>query len=369
MSLNDTAKDLLDPSLDQERLIQTEVEKQDAREEAARRRRARNAKPLELLTEEEFNQQPPSDFLVHGLIVVASLIMLVGAPGTLKTFLALDLCARIAAGHAMWLGRKLTRKGSVVYVLGEGRGRFAYRLRLWRQVNKVTGPLPIHIVPCPLDLRSSDQIQALIERITPLAPVLVVFDTLNRNMPGAEENSAKDMGEAVAAAGRIQESTGATVLTLHHPTKDGVSSRGSGAGKGAVDAELWVKKLSNLLYELSVGKAKDADDELTITFCKHVVELDGVVENGEPVTSVVLQLATAQQVKAAANLQGAILAFVHANPLANTGAIKKAMGGKGQNLTNTLDVMEKRGALTFTLKGSSKQWEVTALGLMELNQP
>jgi hypothetical protein len=87
--------------------------------------------------------------------------------------------------------------------------------------------------------------------------VLVVFDTLSRCIPGGEENSAKELGEAIAAANLIQQTTGATVQLLHHPRKDGASSRGSGAGLGAVESEFWMKKTGDKnLFTLSVGKQK-----------------------------------------------------------------------------------------------------------------
>lgn len=88
------------------------------------------------------------------------------------------------------------------------------------------------------------------------------------------------MGEAIAAAGKLQEMTGATVQLLHHPTRDNGTSRGSGAIKGAADSELWMKKTaSNLLFKLTVGKAKEADDGFELDLKKRVVELKDVFEN------------------------------------------------------------------------------------------
>jgi hypothetical protein len=327
----------------------------------------RNAKPVKVETEEEFNQRPPDKFLVDGMIVEGSLVELVGPPGTMKTFLAIDLGFRIAAGHKLWLGQAIYRQGPVVYVLGEGAGRFKHRKDVWRQVFKEAGPLPVYVVARPLDLRNSEQVQQLVEQVKVFNPIVIFFDTRSRNLPGAEENSAKDMGEAIAACDLIKEATGATVVTLHHPTKDETTARGSGAWKGAVDLELWVKE-TNKIYELSVGKAKDADDSLTIHFYKEIHELAGVFENGQPVTSCVVKRATAQQVKTATfNLHRAILEFVHQNPGVNVTAVKTQFRGNSSNLTNVLGTLVSKGNLDMQPKGKSQQYKITALGLMELN--
>jgi putative DNA primase/helicase len=69
---------------------------------------------------------------------------------------------------------------------------------------------------------------------------LIVFDTLSRCIPGAEENSAKDLGEALAACDELRLRTQATVMLLHHPRKDGLSERGSSKGFGDIDTQLWL---------------------------------------------------------------------------------------------------------------------------------
>src|SRR6185312_531093 len=85
-------------------------------------------------------------FLVQDLIVENSSVALVAAPGSNKTFLALDLALSVATGQPTWLNRRLNRSGPVVYVLGEGGGRFTLRMRAWEQEHGIADGYPFYSV-------------------------------------------------------------------------------------------------------------------------------------------------------------------------------------------------------------------------------
>jgi hypothetical protein len=360
-------------ALTDDKLVEFYLKQERAKTEAKRRLSSAN-RPLELLAETDFDKLPPKQFIVPGLILESSLGFVVGEPGTLKTFLMLSLSLSIAAGMPTWLGRPLTRRGAVVYVLGEGAGRFKYRKDAWRQKHQITDDLPFYIMRRPVDLRDEKMMSEFLTLVSAHRPILIVFDTLNRNMPGAEENSAKEYGEAIAACERLQSETDAVVQLLHHPTKDGTSSRGSGAGKGAADSELWMKKTtSKYLFTLSVGKEKDADDDLELTLKKHVVELTGpdgqvLMENGEPITSCVVDLATQQDlVNAAAGLEQVILEFVQKNPNIKKGDVPRGIGKKRQEVMDKIEELIKNGCLAEA-KGSGKSHNARFVSITQLGQ-
>src|SRR3990172_1807842 len=102
--MSDIATKILNGDSLQSELVDSALRKELARREARRRADVleREAKPIELLSEDEFNRQPPADFLVGGVIVTGSLVEIVGPSGSMKTFLTLDLGCRIAAGHPPW---------------------------------------------------------------------------------------------------------------------------------------------------------------------------------------------------------------------------------------------------------------------------
>jgi RecA-family ATPase len=64
--------------------------------------------------------------------------------------------------------------------------------------------------------------------ITAQRYVLVVIDTLARCMVGADENSARDMGEAIDALDRLRRAAGSCVLPVHHMGKPNGTTRTSG---------------------------------------------------------------------------------------------------------------------------------------------
>lgn len=351
-----------------EDLVQDRAEFYRADAEAKRRARGPRGS-IELLSESQFDLLPASKFVVPGLILEASLGTVVGPPGSLKTFTALDLGLSIASEQEKWLGLPLHAKGTVIYIVAEGQGRFKYRKAVWKQVRGVTGVLPFYVVIRPVDLRDPDQMADLLRQILPLKPVAVFVDTLNRCLPGAEENSAKELGEAIAACSVIQQDTGAFVQLLHHPTKTGETARGSGAGLGAVESELWLDKTASAyLFELRVGKEKEAEDQLVIPIKKRVVELDGVFEHGEPVTSCVIERADQADVaRAAASLERQILELIQKNPGLNVTEAKKRLGKNAANVGSTIQTLIYQGRLAVVTKGKSKLLQFVSFTIQTAN--
>ena len=96
-------------------------------------------------------------------------------------------------------------------------------------------------------------------RLSPL-PDLIVIDTLARTLVGADENSAKEVGEYIAAVDLIRKETGAAVLLVHHIGKNSIrGERGSSALRGAADTmmSLTLSKQPSA-FTLECTKQKDA---------------------------------------------------------------------------------------------------------------
>lgn len=208
----------------------------------------------------------PPEALVDGLLYRDTLAVVFGPSGGGKTFLALDLAWCIAGGLP-WQGRQV-HQGPVLYVCGEGRGGLGQRARAWLTVFGGDHPAGFKLYPDAIDLLDLGQVDALAQWATDHKPVLVVFDTLARSMPGADENTARDMGAALAGADTIRKASGACVLLVHHTGKDGALERGSSALRAAADSVIPVKTTAQRV--LTVGgpdtKQKDADpgDEIIL---------------------------------------------------------------------------------------------------------
>lgn len=109
----------------------------------------------------------------------------------------------------------------------------------------------IHFIPRAVPLRDPAEALELMQFAKDGDYDFIIVDTFARASVGLEENSAKDMGLAVAILDKLKEATGACVLLVHHAGKD-VSRglRGSSAIGGALDSavtidgdlrNMWVK--------------------------------------------------------------------------------------------------------------------------------
>lgn len=132
---------------------------------------------------------------------------------------------------------------------------------LARHVNDISGVAGVTFVLEPVQLLERAAVAKFLLKLEMLTerPSLIVLDTLARCLDGADENSAKDMGSAIAASQFIQQTTGATVLLVHHTRKDGESERGSGALRGSMDAMLAIKReAGDSRLTVQCEKMKDA---------------------------------------------------------------------------------------------------------------
>jgi hypothetical protein len=183
---------------------------------------------------------PPPDPLLDGILFRDSLAWLHGKPGHGKSFVSLDWAGCIASGFP-WQRREVITKGPVVYLAAEGAAGLRQRVRAWEAC---TGqPMKdVAFLPVAVQLLDYTDREALIRLLAAQGPVLVVIDTQARVTVGAEENSAKDMGELVDAADRLRLATRACVLMVHHEARAGDTLRGSTALEGAATTIVRVSK-------------------------------------------------------------------------------------------------------------------------------
>jgi hypothetical protein len=177
----------------------------------------------------------------------------------------------IAGGHP-WCG-KATKSGSVLYVAAEG--VFGLRLRVQAyQGRHGIAAKDIRYLGHAFDLRLATNVEKLISTLEAanFRPDFIVLDTLARLIPGADENSAQDIGKAICAIDELKHKFSATVLVVHHTGKDGGPERGSSALRGAADAMIKCKAApSERSISLTCEKMKDAEP-----FRPAVVELERV---------------------------------------------------------------------------------------------
>lgn len=233
--------------------------------------RAEDAGRLRLWTPTELMNFPKPRWIVEDVLVEDSVACIVGPPGTYKSFIALSLHFAVAAGMD-WHGRSVAA-GPSLYVIAEGVRGMSSRMAAWQGYTNRPAPERALFVAEPLQLANgaTDRMLDAIDRWGE-KPRLIIVDTLARSAVGLEENSAKDMGEFIAAAERLRRATGACVLFIHHGNRAAGTPRGSSALDGAFDTLITVGRDADLIT-VRCSKQKDAGEFHQFKLTPQVVRL------------------------------------------------------------------------------------------------
>jgi hypothetical protein len=236
--------------------------------------------------------------LIQDVLPALSFSALWGAPGSFKSFLALDIAEAIATGRS-WMGKEVRKTGAVLYICGEGFGGVGARIKAIKIHHQTEDGAPIYIVRHQLNLRSSaEDFNALMLAVVHLVEqtgmefTLAIVDTLARAFGGGNENDTADMMAFVVSMGKIQEFLNCALMVLHHSGKDVAKGmRGSSSLLGAVDTELELLRFEGQLKGvLSISKQKDGVQDEKFGFEMIEVEIKAAgLSLSEPVISLAVQ--------------------------------------------------------------------------------
>lgn len=218
--------------------------------------------PLRLISADELKTIPPTEYLGTTKFVARGLNVVFGPSGAYKSFYTLDAALRIAQSK------------SVVYVAAEGVGGLHRRVEAWCEHNK-SAPGWIHFVDREVNLLDQSAVKILAQSAHEIKPVMVVFDTLARCIPGGDENSAKDMGVAVRNAGMLQRSLQTAIAWVHHTNRAERGERGSGALRGAADGMIEVFPNGDGSIRVSCSKTKDDEPWTEQQYRFHTINQTG----------------------------------------------------------------------------------------------
>lgn len=244
----------------------------------------------------------PVEWIIKGYIESNCMMQLFGAPGSGKSFLAIDWALSIAT-HRQWQGHK-TSPGAVIYIAGEGQNGLARRVQAWTQHHSADlTDAPIYFSTQPVQLLRPEAAQDLSNEIAKIVQALrtpeggsvpvrmIIIDTLARNFGDGDENSTRDMGQFIHNLTiHLQIPFETTVLVVHHSGhKNKERGRGASTLPAAVDINYLMDRDTNDILQLSNSKMKDADEPEALHFGMTQVDLGTVDDEGDPVTSCVLE--------------------------------------------------------------------------------
>lgn len=233
----------------------------------------------------------PARYLVDGILEEDAHGIFGGASMTYKTFTALRLAHSICSGKP-FAGREVYKKGAVVYVCGEGQGSVQRRLKAL--LIKCGKPdYMIDIVPAGVSLTCPESMAKLRDRIKPLNPVLVIFDTFASLSGGIEENSNSEVGAALNLVRDTCRAVGASSLIIHHFGKNTDQGfRGASAFVNNVDFAFMAHKRggeNSRESGLTCHKMKDGEHFSEIFFKTEIVHLGIYDQKGNESTSLVAE--------------------------------------------------------------------------------
>lgn len=200
----------------------------------------------------------PQDWIVEEFNLAGTVNVVVGEPGSKKTWVLLDKAVCIATGRD-WLGH--ATKQTSVLIIDEESGQHRLSARMKAVLNSHDNPklVPIYFSSLAgLDLRKTADVMAIVEQAKAVNAQYIVMDALADLAPGSDENSVKDMMPVMIALRTIAVKTQAAIDIIHHSNKGG-GYRGSSVIKSSCDSMVSIaSNTESPKIHLSVLKSRDA---------------------------------------------------------------------------------------------------------------
>lgn len=217
--------------------------------------------------EDEMDNEPDPNWIIKDLISERSTVMMYGASGSYKSFLALDISLAVATGLPTF-GSDV-KQGLVFYGALEGKAHLKKARRAWRIIKGIEKKIENFFVGVAPMIGVDGEMQEfgdeIAKRCKGKKPALIIIDTLSKSMAGMNENDAQDAGKFIRFCDSLVENFGCAVLAIHHTGKEeNKGARGSSAFLAGFDTVLEVKAhKASKAVSVFVRKHKDAEERET----------------------------------------------------------------------------------------------------------
>ncbi len=176
-----------------------------------------------------YKLRPPLEYAVVDTIVVPSLNIIYGSPGSFKSMFAADMIACIAGGRE-WLpsydpkiltARKTNQAPCLWCDFDTGLRRTHERFEALARARNLPHSAPVYYVSMPmpwLDASMKESIEELIQRAKRLQVKVIAIDNLGTVSGAADENS-HEMIRVMSNLRYLSETASVAIIILHHQRK------------------------------------------------------------------------------------------------------------------------------------------------------
>lgn len=246
------------------------------------------------------------EFIMHPIYHASEVTLISADPKAGKTLVSQTLAMHIAAGIDFDDTLTVKDRRPVLYFALESQTAIRKRLVAWKKRHDPLGKrfvdettFPFYTVEDGINLLDETTRINLVEKIKAADSWwqnkgekqigVIVIDTLTKAMPGGDQNSVEDTSAVFDIIAKIKDAgIKASVVIIHHNTKNGGGPRGSSNIQAEPDTLLTLNKNEETgQLELRILMARSIDDEKTFYFDVET-EFLGLSEQGYEINAPVL---------------------------------------------------------------------------------
>lgn len=197
--------------------------------------------------------------------------ILIGKRGAGKSFIALDIAARIAENNP---------DRTVIYTAGEGLPSYSPRWEAWKKHHQLNLQ-NLLFWDGAVQLLDAESYTQFANEVRGLKPIFIIVDTVARAMTGFSENDNTVMGQFVQAVDEMMRELEVGVLLVHHEGRNG-EMRGASSLDGAADSVLVLKRDDRqiVLYNDFAFGGKNKHQEEAPTLYFDFIPVDVMIQGG-----------------------------------------------------------------------------------------
>lgn len=190
----------------------------------------------------ELSRLPPPEWIWDQVFQSDSVVLMVGAPASFKTFFALHLKTCITMGKNF--GGRQVRKGNVLYLAAEGRRNLFERFMAIAKHHVMAQIDGLNVISSSPQIADESAMDALREAIQKVKPDVIFIDTAFKHFAEYDPGQTAGAQAIVRTCEKLRIAYGCAVVLIHHPPKGSKKQIEHGAAPlmAGVDTAIYLAK-------------------------------------------------------------------------------------------------------------------------------